>query len=300
MSTAAASFDAERIAVAGAGRLAQALGRLLRERGEPVTAVASRQPAHAQAAALFIGGVEPVPYAELPARAGRVLIVVSDEAITPVAALLAAAGMKQGCALHTCGACGPEALQPLAAAGVSCATLHPLMTVSSPARGLSALPGSAFAISGDQPAAAWAERIAALLDGLPLRIPSPLRPLYHAAAVMASNYLIALLDAAVTIMAEIGIERRQALRAIRPLAQATIDNVLDLGPLEALTGPVHRGDAATISSHLAALSRLSPSLPALYRAAGLHTLELARRRGLPEDKAARILELLRECEVPDV
>ncbi len=84
------------IGIAGAGRLGQALGRLLRERGEPVVAIASRDLAHARAGAAFIVGVEAVSYTELPARASRILICVADDAITPVAHILADAGMRAG------------------------------------------------------------------------------------------------------------------------------------------------------------------------------------------------------------
>jgi predicted short-subunit dehydrogenase-like oxidoreductase (DUF2520 family) len=289
------NFETEPIGIAGAGRIAQSLGRLLRERGEPVVALASRDLEHARAAAAFIGGVEAVPYPALAQRVARLLIAVSDDAIPLVAATLAASGMKDGAALHTCGARGPEALAALAAAGVSCATLHPLQTVASPEQGLSSLPGCAFGITGEGPAAAWAERIAALLGGRALRIPADKRPLYHAAAVMASNYVVALIDAAAMLMGAAGIGEREALAAIAPLVEASGANALGLGPLGALTGPVERGDAETIAMHCEALaSGAPPTVRSLYRAAGLHALQIARRRGLSEASACRLEELLRD------
>ncbi len=282
------------IALAGGGRIAQALGRLLRERGERVAAVASRDPERAAAAARFVGGAEPVRYRDLPQYASLVLIAVADEALTSVAEELAGAGMREGAALHTCGACGPEALSALAAGGVSCGTLHPLQTVASPEQGLSSLSGAAFAVTADGPAAAWAERIVTLLNGRVLRIPAGRRPLYHAAAVMASNYVVGLIDAAVVLMAAAGVEEVQALRAIAPLVRASSENALDLGPLKALTGPIERGDVETVQQHLYALREAPASVLDFYRAAGRHVLALARRRGLPEARACRLEELLRE------
>lgn len=283
------------IGIAGAGRVAQALGRLLRERGEPVVAVASRTLDHARAAASFIGSVEAVPYSALPGRATRVLIAVSDDALPLVAATLAESGMHDGAALHTCGARGPEALAALDANGVSCATLHPLQTIASPEQGHAALPGCAFGITGEGPAAAWAERIVALLGGRALRIPASQRPLYHAAAVMASNYVVALIDAAAMLMGAAGIEEDQALSALAPLVSASCANALSLGPMRALTGPVERGDVETISMHRDAMAAaVSPSVRDLYRAAGLHALEIARRRGLSEANARELEELLRK------
>ncbi len=287
--------EREPVGLAGAGRIAQALGRLLRERGEPVVAVASRDPRHAEQAAVFIGGgVKAMTYDGLPAVAKRLLIAVPDGAIREVAALLAEAGARSGVALHTCGTLGPEALSPLAGAGVSCAALHPLQTVASPEQGLTALRGVAFAIDGEGPAVLWAERIAALLDGRALRIAPERRPLYHAAAVMASNYAVALVDAAVILMSAAGVEEDQALRAIDPLARASLHNALTLGPTKALTGPIERGDMETVSAHLRALAQEPEPVRNLYRAAGLQALELARRRGLPAEKARKLRELLLE------
>ena len=288
------------IAIAGAGRIGQALGRLLRERGEPIVAIASRNPGRAAEAAIFVGGgARPATYAEVPHYAERILIAVPDDAIADVARVLAGAGMRRGTALHTSGARGPEALAPLAAAGVACGTLHPLQTVANPAEGVRRLPGVAFAIDGAPQAIAWAGHLAAVLDGLPLRIPAAARPLYHAAAVMAGNYLIALLSTAVMLMKEAGVEDGPARRALEPLALTSVENALQLGPVAALTGPIARGDADTVRSHLVALEKASPAVQRLYCAAGLATLEIARQRGLADVQATAVQELLRKGERRD-
>lgn len=267
------------IGIAGAGRIGQALGRLLAGRGEPVMAIASRRPEQAEAAAAFIGGgARALTYAQLAGRVSRVLIAVPDDAVTAVAATLAESGMRGGLALHTCGARGPEALAPLAAQGVSCGAVHPLQTVATPERGLAALPGAAFAIDGDGEARRWAERIVAALDGRPLRIAADRRPLYHAAAVMASNYVVGLIDAAVILMGEAGIDEDSALRALEPLARESVANALALGTRKALTGPIERGDRETVASHLRALAAAPESVRNLYCFAGLHVAGLARRK----------------------
>ncbi len=279
------------IGIAGAGRIGQALGRLLLDRGEPVAAVAGRDSANTNAAAEFVGA-RPVSYAELPARCTRVLIAVPDDALDSVVRVLAKT-MHRGAALHTCGTRGPEALAPLEAMGVSCAAIHPLQTVTTPQQGLTALPGAAFAITGSEsPALTWALQIASLLQGEVLRISPEGRPLYHAAAVMASNYTMALLDAAAILMKEAGIEEEQALQALTPLIQASVGNALAMGPLRALTGPVERGDNGTIETHLRALADVPvpESVKALYRAAGLHALNMARRKSPGADR--KDMELL--------
>jgi len=281
------------IGIAGTGRVAQALGRLLAERGEPVVAIAGRHLPRTRGAAKFVGsGAKPVALAELPSRATHILIAVADGAIEEVARVLANSGMARGVVLHTCGTVGTEVLAPLASAGVSCGSLHPLQTVATPEGGVVALPGSAFAIDGDGPALEWAAAIALLLGGEPLRIPAAQRPLYHAAAVMASNYVIALMDAAAMLMNASGTSEKASLRAIGPLVRTSVENALNLGPVLALTGPIQRGDAETVASHLNALAGAPASVCGLYRSAGLHALDVAARRGLARDRADSIRRLL--------
>ncbi len=285
------------ILIVGAGRVAQALGRLLVEHGEPVFAVAGRNPGRTAAAAAFIGHrVKPAELAAPPKRTTRVLIAVTDSAVSEVAQRLVEQGMRRGIALHTCGALGAEALAPLASAGVSCGALHPLQTFATPEQGLSALPGCLFAIDGDPAALAWAERIAHLLGGETLRIPAESRLLYHAAAVMASNYIVALVDAAAMLMDAAGVRGEKALRAIGPLVEASAANALRLGPVEALTGPIQRGDLLTIEGHVRALEGAPESVRELYRWAGLHALDMAVRRGLSEERARLVERCLREGE----
>jgi predicted short-subunit dehydrogenase-like oxidoreductase (DUF2520 family) len=291
-------FSASPVGIAGAGRVAQALGRLLYAHGEPVEFVASRTREHASSAAAFIGpNVEAVSYSELAQHAGRILIAVPDSALEAVAALL---DLRSGIVLHTCGAQGPEALDMLAQRGVFRGTLHPLQTISDPESGATALMGAAFAISGDAPALAWAERIASAANGRILRIPSERRPLYPAAAVMASNYITALVSAAQALLIAADVDPEEALLALGPLSRTSLANALRQGPTSALTGPIERGDVSTIRAHLAALEDIPGPIPLLYRAAGLQTLEIARKRGLSAERAIAAERLLESslCQVP--
>jgi len=282
------------IAIVGAGRLGQALGRLLRENNQNVVAVASRSLNSARRAASFIGDkTEAVPIDQIPARATHILIATPDSAITDVARQLAEAGMNGGVALHTCGALGPDALAPLAAAGTACGLLHPLQTIPNPEAGVYALTGVAFSIDGDRKALNWANRIVDLFDGIALRIPADKKTVYHAAAVMASNYTVALMDAALELMEDAGVRRDVARQALRPLVESSVANALNESPGKALTGPIRRGDAATVSAHLSALDE---SHAALYLALGRHTVALARRAGLDEAAARQLRQALRENE----
>jgi predicted short-subunit dehydrogenase-like oxidoreductase (DUF2520 family) len=281
------------VAIAGAGPLAQALGKALQECEIDVRYIASRSLDRAKRAASVIGASTiAVPYSGIPSKASHVIIAVSDRAIAPVAAQFAKANSTIRIALHTSGSYGPELLAPLQSAGVSCGSIHPLQTVRGGPQGAAALRIAAFAVSGDRQALAWAEEIAARLSGQILHINPGARHLYHAAAVMASNYVAALLDSAEQLMLLAGVPKADALRSLAPLVRTSVDNVVNCGAVDALTGPVVRGDAPTVADHLQALNRAPHSITELYKAAGLRALAMARERGLGEEDAERVLQAL--------
>jgi predicted short-subunit dehydrogenase-like oxidoreductase (DUF2520 family) len=259
------------VAIVGAGRLGQALGRALREAGVPIACVASRS-----------------DVADIGQHASRVLIAVSDKAIEPVAARIAASPGNLRVALHTCGAFGVEPLRPLADIGISCGSLHPLQTIRDP-NDSGALRGIAFAVTGDPDALAWAGEIAAALDGWVFPIEPDRRDIYHAAAVMASHHLVAVLDAAGEMMRMAGVPPGSVWAALGPLVHTTIENSLRYGPAESLTGPVARGDSATVAAHL---SVLEGDLLRLYRTAALRALRIAASRGLDIESVIDIRKVL--------
>jgi predicted short-subunit dehydrogenase-like oxidoreductase (DUF2520 family) len=280
----------EGIGIVGTGRVGQALGRLLVEAGEPVVAVAGRTATHTEAAARFMGpSVAVVRITELRQVAGRVLIAVSDDAIEDVAVQLAGSGGPGGVALHTSGAYGPQLLRTLADAGVSCGVLHPLQTLATADRGVTALRGATFGVGGDLEATRWAEHVIAIAGGTALRVPVDGFASYHAGAVMASNAVVAAVDAAISLMRAAGVDGAAALSAVGPLCVTTARNASEIGPEAALTGPVQRGDARTIGRHVAALAACPPHVADLYRASAHALLAISRRRGL-SDASARAIE----------
>jgi predicted short-subunit dehydrogenase-like oxidoreductase (DUF2520 family) len=285
------------IGIVGTGRVAQTLGRLLSENGRPVAAIAGRNPGRTALAALFIGGrTTPVTIEELPALSSHVLIAVSDRGVEPVAEILAKSGFRCGVALHTCGSKGPQALAVLENQGISCGALHPIQSFASAEQGVASVVGSSFGIDGNPEALRWASSIVALMGGRSLRISPQHRGLYHAAAVMASSYIAALIYAEVAILAAAGVERSTALMALAPLVRTSGENSLDLGPVEALTGPIERGDNATVLAHLEDLRSLPDPVRRLYCSAGELVVQMATWRGLQDAKAAEIQEMLRTVQ----
>lgn len=219
------------------------------------------------------------------------LLAVPDDALPEVAHLFGTAGYApRGCAaFHLSGALSTDVLAPLHAAGYAIGSLHPLQTVADAWSGPDRLAGAAFAIAGEPGALATARRLVDAVGGRAIVVPPTLRPLYHAAAVFASNYLLAATSLAVRMFREAGVDEDDAIAAVLPLMRGTMANLEELGLAAALTGPVARGDVDTVRLHLA---RLSPTERTLYSALGLETLRLARSAGLDEERAAELETLL--------
>jgi predicted short-subunit dehydrogenase-like oxidoreductase (DUF2520 family) len=276
-------------AIAGTGRVAKAMGALLSRSGVRIAAIAGRDLRATLDASRFVHAERAVSFRELPRFARRVLIAVSDNAIPSVANELADGGLSNCAVLHTSAAAGPDALAMLRAAGNSVGVLHPLQTVPSPERGVETLPGATYALAGDEPATDWARELVNRFGGKVLAVDSDSWGSYHAAAVMACNYQVTLVDAALELLQNAGIGRAEGLDALSAILRATTENILALGPEAALTGPIRRGDAGSIEKHLAALNAARPETKRLYVAAGLRTLAIA---GLSPDEASEIAQLL--------
>ncbi len=285
--------DRHAIGIVGAGRLAQALGRALQQRGEAIAVLAGRNPSGSRRAASFVGAdVRPIACEDVPKEVSRVLIAVPDTEVASVAASLVRGGMRAGAALHTCGAHGPEILAPLIQAGVSVGVLHPLQTVSDPEKGSDDLAGIAFGIGGDAVAMGWAERLVRALDGRPLQVKPDRWMHYHAGAAIACNGLFALIEAGMELLGEAGIQPEDALPALGPLCRTSLENALRMGPAAALTGPIRRGDSGTVSQHLRALGDMEPTLADMYKALGVRILGLVDQDRLSPGQAQEIKRLL--------
>lgn len=268
---------AETIAVLGAGRVGSSLARLWVDAGEDVVVIASRRAARARGAAEFSSARRSSSnYARAAAQGSWVVLAVVDDALAVVVQRLAASktDWRGKVVLHTSGYHGADALSVLARRGAHVGTLHPLMAVASPEEGLRRLPGAAFAVDGDREALDVAGRLARAAGGWGLRVPPSARPAYHAAAVLAANCAVALIDAAAEVMQRGGIPRRLALAALAPLVRGSVDNVSRLGPSRGLTGPVSRGDAATIAGHLQVLEG---DIEEVYRCLSRRMIPLANR-----------------------
>ena len=282
------------IGIVGPGRMGLALGAALRKAGAAERLVYYGRDMEAPPHPIF-DGVDAAdyrifPHALMPGTS-VVLLAVPDSALSEVAHDLAAFGPPPpACvALHLAGAISTEVLAPLHAVGYAVGSLHPLQAIADPFHSGDKLFGVAFALAGEPEAIAIGRRLVNALDGLPLVIAPNKRQLYHASAVVASNYMIALLAFSVRLMMEAGVSESDSITALLPLVKGTLENLDQLGVGAALTGPIARGDGDTIRLHLA---RLSDSDRALYSALGQELLRVARAAGLDPAKAAEMEHLL--------
>jgi predicted short-subunit dehydrogenase-like oxidoreductase (DUF2520 family) len=267
------------VAVVGAGRVGAALAVLLRRAGHTVTAVAGRE-ATGTRAARYLPGVPVLPEAEASLAGELVLLAVPDDAVEPTAARLAeaAAFRPNGWVAHVSGALGLDALAAPLAAGARRLAIHPLQTMPDVDSAIERIPGSAMAVTADdEDGATLGERLALDVGARPFRLADERRPLYHAAAVFASNYLITTAGVAEDLFREAGVP--DPADALMPLARASLENVGRMGPAGALTGPAVRGDVGTVARNLEALRAAAPRAVPGYVELCRLALDLGERGG---------------------
>jgi predicted short-subunit dehydrogenase-like oxidoreductase (DUF2520 family) len=281
------------IAIIGAGKVGTAIGVLATRNGYRLTAIADSIRSCAEEAARRIGAQVPVlSPQEAAGQAELILLAVPDDAIETSCRELAAtrAFARGSLVAHCSGAKSSRCLAP-AREALDCrvASFHPLQSFPTVEAALTSLPGSYCFSEGDEPAVVALEALGTAIGAHCVRIDTEHKALYHAAAVMACNYLTGLMDAALTLAAGARIERRTAWRALEPLIRATVENISKLGPEAALTGPIARGDRGTVTTHLATLDENAPELGDLYRILGSWTVGLALRKGSIDETGARAL-----------
>lgn len=260
-----------RVGVVGAGAVGGAIARALAARGARVERIFSRTLDHARALAAALPAGEAVASADAVAAASdTVLVAVPDDAIAQVAA---ATHWRAGqLVVHLSGAQGADALGGDGTQGARIAALHPLMTFPRVAESSSAeatlqrLAGCAWAFEAEDEASIdQVNAIIEAFDGRAIRLTAADRAPYHLAAVLASNYVVTLLAAAVRLWGTFGARPETALEALLPLTRAAVEQLEAVGLPDALTGPIARGDLGTVRTHLDWLTAHAASTPDLLR-----------------------------------
>jgi len=283
-------------ALIGPGRVGQAVARLLVDADYNLVALVSRDVDRARKAADFVGCPNAATTAmEKAATADIVLLAVADDFIATVAAELSRYDLKPGTLLvHFSGFHRADVLLPELERGLLAVALHPLQTFATAEAGVRNLPGSPCSVEGSPQAVEEGEQLIHAVGGVPFRIGSEQKTLYHAAACVLSNNLVANTRAACEIFAACGFDRQQAFELLKPLLAGTCNNLESLGPDRALTGPISRGDVHTVRAHLEALAPLPTELQQIYRVLGSKAAQIGLERGsLSREAAEEILPLLK-------
>ncbi len=282
--------------IMGAGVVGTALAARLVRAGLPVIGLHGRQVDLSDAARAISGVVAST--GEIPdiiSESDVVVISVRDERVPEVAQRLAHEQRlrPEQILLHTSGANPARTiLSPAVPYVRAVGTLHPLVSFADPRIAIDGMNDVAFGIEGDEPARAMAKRIVRALGARGVVLEADNLALYHAGAVMASNYVVALADTAQTLLVRAGVPPDQALPVLIPLLNSVVQNLSRLGLPGALTGPVERGDVTSVERHLKTLEARAPELLALYRLVGRDVLRLAREKGAMDPVQAARIEAL--------
>jgi predicted short-subunit dehydrogenase-like oxidoreductase (DUF2520 family) len=295
------------VSVIGAGRLGTALAIALNKSGHSIDLIVAKHAGSARRASELAGGRglslsahqfrRLLPkHRELLEQCSVILIATPDDIIGTIADELTAllsfrSTAERGLvALHTSGALSSNVLRPLRKLGIAVGALHPLVSISEAQSGADWLTRAFFSVEGDAPALRVGRRIVRDFGAQAFTIRPSAKPLYHAAALMASPNLTALIDISFEMLSRCGLTPNQSQKVLLPLLRSTIENLAAADPARSLTGTFKRGDVATVRKHVEAISskNLFEALEA-YVLLGRRSMRLANRKSASRAEIDRIL-----------
>ena len=279
------------IAIVGSGRVGTALGILWQASEHRVVAASGSERTQRRLRA-YLPQTEFLPTARAAARGEVVVIGVPDDAIRSGCEEIAPAVGSGQTVLHLSGSVSLAALATARDAGAATLSIHPLQTFPSVEAGVERMPGAPVAVTATDPRTAeTGNRLAEDAGGRPFTLEDDLKPLYHAAAVFTSNFMVTALAAARELFEEAGVP--DPVEVMTPLANATLHNALTSDPISVLTGPAVRGDVGTVQRNLHALHDRRPELVLPYVVLSETALSLvARSDREPSRKEEAVREVL--------
>jgi len=275
-----------RFAIVGAGRVGVSFGALLQRKGHRIIGCSGRSLGALDRAVSYLGCQSSTDSAEIIEGADAILISVPDDSLAAAAEKLASSVAAGTVVVHASGSTGVQVLKPLEEKGAFTIAAHVLQSVPDVETGIKRIPDSWFGVTCAPSLRSWAEAFVSSLDGRVFWVDEQRRTRYHAAAAVASNYLVALSS----LVERVGGD----LEPYLPLMRATLENVAELGVEKALTGPIARGDIGTVEAHLKNIADSDGEIAVLYRALGREALRLATNRGMDEDMSNQMRALLEE------
>jgi predicted short-subunit dehydrogenase-like oxidoreductase (DUF2520 family) len=282
-----------KIGFIGAGTVGSALAAGLTDSGYCIAAVSSRTVASAEKLARTIPGCQAVSTNQQVADAADIVFITTPDVVIPQIA--SAVQWHQGqSVVHCSGADSTAVLEPARQMGAQTGVFHPFQSFAGVKQANANLPGSTIAIEATEPLLTTLKEMAEKLNCRWIELKAEDKVVYHAAAVIASNYLVTLVKLADDLWETFGIPREQATQALLPLLKGTLNNIETAGIPQALTGPIARGDIETVKKHIAALQQEAPDALSAYCELGLQTLPIAQAKGkIDEEKAAGLRAVLK-------
>lgn len=282
------------VSIIGCGRVGTALAIFLARAGYPIAGLASKTIASAQNAAVLAGTGQVFAHAEDAAKRGKIVFITTpDAAIQEVFETLTTqkAFLPGAVVFHCSGALSSCIFSTVP--DLSLGSIHPLQSFAphepdqpSPFKGVN------ISVEGDDLAVAQGTKTIGDLGGISFTIPTRAKTLYHAAAVVASNYLVTIEHFAVELLKEADLSESRAYEILEPLIFGTLANIGRKGTMAALTGPVARGDYKIVAAHLADIEKKRPDYLELYKTLGRRTLEIAEQNNtLNLESRTRLAEL---------
>lgn len=275
----------------GAGTVGTALAVVLSGNGYRVVAVSSRSHASAEKLARMVSGCQAVDDNQSVADAAEVVFITTpDDTIAPVAAEIQWRSGQS--VVHCSGADSTEILEPARKLGARTGVFHPLQTLANVRQAMENIPGSTFTLEAEEPLMSTLKDMVAALGGQWIELKAEDRVVYHAAAVIACNYMVTLVKLATDLWQTFAVPPQRATQALLPLIRGTINNIDTIGIPQCLTGPIARGDTGTIRKHLEALQERAPDLLYAYRELGRQTVPVALAKGKIDRNQAQELETI--------
>lgn len=271
----------------GAGTVGTALALRLSSEGYPVVAVSSRSHNSAESLALAVKGCACNANQGVADAAQLVFITTPDDTIASVASEVKWHSGQS--VVHCSGADSTGILEPAKISGARVGAFHPLQTFANVRQAIANMPGSTFALEAEAPLLDTLKGMATALDGNWIELKAGDKVLYHAAAVIACNYMVTLVKLATDLWQTFNISSPQATQSLLPLLRGTINNIDEVGIPQCLTGPIARGDTGTVKKHLNALEKSAPAILSTYRELGLQTIPVALSKGsISQQQAAEM------------
>ncbi len=284
-----------KIGFIGAGKVGTALGIFFTHHRLSLSGYLSRRESSSQAAASI---TDSHVFFDLPSlvRASDVIFITTgDDQIATVIDQLAQSACltKAHTLIHTSGALSTDLFDPLKASGCGLCSLHPIMSFSDPITAAQNLKQTVFTLEGNEQGRITTQNILAITGNSYSVINKADKVLYHAAACILSNYLVTLIDAGFELLKTTGIAPADITAAFMPLITATLGNIENAGTVNALTGPLVRGDVSTIGKHREAIKTQAPQFQALYQTLGLATLEMIADKRIDHEKYCQLEQQLK-------